>query len=72
MAVRGELRRHFIGVGSLDGDVALQFRVARAVHLSHSPDANETDDFIRAEPRARCQRHGAYYGFAEKWLQGVA
>lgn len=36
----------------LDGDVALQPRVARAVDLAHSARANERGDLVRAEPCA--------------------
>jgi hypothetical protein len=44
-------RQHF------DRDGAVQPRVARAIDLSHSPGANQPDDFIGAEARARLQRH---------------
>jgi hypothetical protein len=43
---------HRIGAGMcqhLDGDVALQARVARAIHLAHAAGSQQADDFIRAE-----------------------
>jgi hypothetical protein len=33
----------------LDGDVALQPSVARAVYLAHSPGADLTGNFVRTE-----------------------
>ena len=36
-----------------DRDVALELRVARAIHLAHATGANSAGDFIGAEPRAR-------------------
>jgi hypothetical protein len=41
--VRGELRRQ-----RLDGDVAIELRVARTPNLSHSAPANEREDFVMA------------------------
>ena len=41
------------GVGqNLDGDVALQLRVARAIHLAHAACADLGHDFIDAEAGA--------------------
>jgi hypothetical protein len=39
---------------NLDRDVAFETRVARAIHLTHSPAADWREDLIRAEPRAWC------------------
>ena len=41
----------------LDGDVAVQPGVARAVDLAHAARADERDDFIRAEPSAGSRGH---------------
>ncbi len=43
----------------LDGDGPLQPRVARPVHLAHSPRADRRLDFVRTEPRTRRQCHVA-------------
>jgi hypothetical protein len=37
--------------------LALQPRIARAIHLAHTACANERDDFVRAESRPRIQCH---------------
>ncbi len=47
------------GGKNLDGDVASQPRVTGAIHLAHAPGAKEVDDFVRAEPGTRCERHRA-------------
>src|SRR5439155_18673664 len=41
----------------LDRDVALEPRIAGAVHLAHSAAANELRDCVRTDPHAGCQRH---------------
>ena len=41
----------------LDGDRAVEAGVASLVNLSHAPGADQAEDFVRAEPRARSQRH---------------
>src|SRR5215469_15526275 len=38
---------------NLNGDRAVQPRVARLVHFSHSPRANERHDFVGSQPSAR-------------------
>ena len=44
-----------IGVGGegrgqhLDGDIAPEPRIARAIHLAHAPGSDEGDDLVRAE-----------------------
>ena len=42
----------------LDGDVAIQPSVARAIDFAHPAGAERRDDFIRAESSARNQAHG--------------
>ena len=41
-----------------DGNVALQARVARAIHLSHSTCAKGFDNFVLPERRSGSQGHG--------------
>ena len=48
---RDRLRQH------LDGDVSLQRAVARAIHLAHPTDAEETDDDVWADQSAGGQEH---------------
>src|SRR5580704_3399185 len=52
IAVRGEC-----GGQNLDRDDAIEARVACAVHLSHSADAQQLHDFIGAQMCARVERH---------------
>ncbi len=47
------------GGQNLDGDVASQPRITGAIHLAHAPGAKEVDDFVRAEPGTRRERHRA-------------
>jgi hypothetical protein len=42
---------------SVNGDRAVEARVAGLVDLAHAPDADEAEDFVGAQPRARSQRH---------------
>src|SRR5579872_5278272 len=42
---RSDLRREH-----LDGHVAMETRVVRAIHLAHAPGADGRDDFVRTEP----------------------
>jgi len=44
--------RHSVCGKDLDGDLAIQTRVARAIHLAHATCADERDDFVRSELRA--------------------
>ena len=46
-----------VGRQDFDGDVAAQLVVAGPIHLSHAAAADESDDFVRAESRARSERH---------------
>ena len=41
-----------VGRQDLDGDVAAEARVARAIDFAHSPRAERTDDFVRTETGA--------------------
>ena len=41
----------------LDGDVAIQFRIARAIHLAHAAGPEGRQHFIRAEAGTRLQGH---------------
>ena len=44
---------------NLDGDVAIEARIARAIHLAHPTSAKRIEDFVAAEPAAGGQGHGA-------------
>jgi hypothetical protein len=48
LGVAGQLRGE-----NLEGYPASQSRVSGAIHLTHSPCANEGQDFVRAKARAR-------------------
>ena len=43
----------------LDGDVAPELAVARAVDLAHAAGAEEVGDFVRSEPGAGLKGHGS-------------
>ena len=45
----------------LEGDLALQPRIARPIDLSHPAGAEQRHDFVRTEPGARVKRHGARF-----------
>ena len=45
------------GWQNLDGDVALQARVTRAIHLAHAAGAEHRVDFVRTETRTAFERH---------------
>src|SRR5437867_1175086 len=61
-----------IGIGrelrgqDLDGDIASEARIARAVDLAHAAGANGRDDLIRAEPRAGRECHAPSYYSARR------
>ena len=46
-----------LGIGEFDRDVAIQTRVAGAIHLSHSARTKERKDFVRAEFISGRKRH---------------
>ncbi len=48
----GEARRQH-----LDGDLAVEAAVARAIDLAHTAGADGGDDLVRAEPSASGQGH---------------
>ena len=50
------IRRHRRGQ-DLDRDRSLQVRVGRAIDLAHAAHAEQGDDVVRAEPRARGKCH---------------
>ena len=41
----------------LERDVAIQFRIAGAIHLAHAPGPDGGDDLIRAEAGAGAEGH---------------
>ena len=45
------------GGQDLDGDRAVQTRIARAVDLAHPPGTERPEDLVRPDARARGQRH---------------
>ena len=44
----------------LDGDVALEPGVARAIHLAHSAGADRRDDLVDADAVTRGKAHGSW------------
>jgi hypothetical protein len=44
---------HAIGRQNLDRNHAVEPRISRAVHLAHSPSAEEGQDLVRPECRTR-------------------
>src|SRR5262249_25617298 len=46
----------------LQGDVAIELGIARAIHFSHPACPDRGENFIGAEPRACAQRHGRIEG----------
>ena len=42
----------------LDGDVAVEAEIARAIDLTHAPGAESTEDLVGTETRAGGERHG--------------
>ena len=57
LRVAGDFRQqHF------DRDVAVELRVARAVHLAHAACPEQRLNLIPAEPRSNAQRHGIVEG----------
>jgi hypothetical protein len=42
---------------SFDGNNPIEPRIERPVDFTHSPGANQVDDFIRTKPRTGTQRH---------------
>jgi hypothetical protein len=43
---------------NLDGDVAVEARIAGAIHLAHSAGADGVEDLIGSDARTGTQRHG--------------
>ena len=41
----------------LDGDLALEARVDRSIHLAHAAGTERGDDLVRTEPGAGCECH---------------
>jgi hypothetical protein len=59
---------------SLDGDGAIQPRVAGFVNLAHAAHANQRGDFIRADTSTKCQSHAdptELYGEPSKFGLGT-
>jgi hypothetical protein len=52
LRVRREIQEHF------HRNVAVQVQIARPVHFSHSPYANQREDFIRSKASASEESHG--------------
>jgi hypothetical protein len=44
-------------VGNLDGDGAIQSRVASLVHFSHAASAQRRNDLVRTQPGSGSQGH---------------
>ena len=45
------------GEQDLDRDLAIQLRIARAIHLAHAAGAQQGDDLVRAEAGAGAEGH---------------
>src|SRR2546427_891289 len=52
LRVSGKIQEHF------HRNVAVQVQIARSVHLSHSPNANQGEDFIGSKASASEESHG--------------
>src|SRR5208283_4066218 len=52
LRVSGEIQQHFYG------NITVELRVARAIDLSHAPNADEGEDFVGAKASAREDGHG--------------
>ena len=51
------------GLGQdFDGNVAMEFRVRRPIHLAHAARANERDDLVGAEANTGRKRHRMWKG----------
>src|ERR1051325_2231192 len=51
------------GLGKdLDGDVAFQARIPRAIHFPHAAGTESGEDFVRAETRAGGEGHAYFTG----------
>ena len=55
-ASRSESEREQFGQ-DLDRDLAIQFRIARAIDFAHASGAQSGEDFVRAEASAAVQAH---------------
>ena len=61
IGIGGERRwQHF------DRDIAIQLRIARAIHLAHAARTEGGEDFVRTETRAGGQRDGGEYSGLER------
>ena len=47
-----------LGRQDLQGNIAIEFRIARAIHLAHPADAKERADLIDADTRTGCDGQG--------------
>jgi hypothetical protein len=47
-----------LGRQDLQGNIAIEFRIARAIHLAHSAGAERAGDRVRADAGALRQGHG--------------
>jgi len=45
-------------VRDFDGDVAVEARIARAIHLAHAARADGREDLVRTQVSSGSQRHG--------------
>ena len=45
------------GMRNLDGDGAIEARVARTIHLAHAPCAERCGDLVRSQPGSWSQGH---------------
>ena len=53
LAITGHFRRQH-----LQRDLALEFRISRAIHLTHASRAKGRDNLVVTDPAASRERHG--------------
>ena len=61
--------RQAVGGEHLDGDLAVQPRVAGAIDLAHAAGAEQVENLVGAEPRAGCEPHAR--GLTAHHAQGL-
>ena len=65
-----------VGIGAeglrqdLERDVAIQLRVAGAIHLAHPARTDGSENLVGTKVSAGCERHAPRLILAMKWLGG--
>src|SRR5262245_28195395 len=60
------IKRECVGE-NLERDVAIQFGIARAIHLAHSARTDGSENLVGTKASAGCQRHASRLILAMKW-----